>query len=743
MSNYTKTTDFAAKDTLPSGDSGKIIRGSEFETEFDNIATAVNSKSDTASPTFTGTVTTDNLTATGVVDFSGASSVLGGVPAGGTTGQVLSKASNTDYDVTFVDPVSTAEDVTFTPAGSITATDVQAAIEELDSTVNTSTSQQFTGDGSTTGFTLSASITTSAAITIFIDGIYQEDDTYTVVGTALTFTEAPPSNASIEVLVQRVADIGTADANNVTYTPAGTGAVQTTVQTKLRESVSVKDFGAVGDGVTDDTAAIQAALNAGDLVFFPNGTYKITSVKLNYNQHVFGEGFDTKILPTAGSNTFVLSSDNITIEDLFFNDTSLSYAEDTPTLTANCIYTDAVTYNAGFVRGIQAIKISRCQFVNIKGAAIYINQSMRESYITECRFFGMGNSSTGVGAIHGQEALGSGTNINNIFITNNIFYRFDVPPINLKASTILANTVPSYADIHIESNLIHNQKLETSGNVQPVEAEETDMVFIQRIDGLHVSSNFFTSLHPDHVALNVGNHANYENRFISITNNRFSIDVGRSDLTYPGVGKGIAISELRVLNIIGNTFRSNSADRYAADIDIDRTTASPINAAVLGNTIVNGTAIYNWPSAGYTGLVQDVAIFNVDKLNTMESGTGALPAITIGDDVNTGFYSAASDVLGISVGGTARLLAYTNSLRPNPTNAYQLGTASARYSAVYSDKFHAGTGSAVVFWTSGAGTPEGSVSASVGSLYTRTDGGASTTLYVKESGTGNTGWVAK
>lgn len=46
-------------------------------------------------------------------------------------------------------------------------------------------------------------------------------------------------------------------------------------------------------------------------------------------------------------------------------------------------------------------------------------------------------------------------------------------------------------------------------------------------------------------------------------------------------------------------------------------------------------------------------------------------------------------------------------------------------------------------WTSGTGTPEASVTAPVGSLYTRTDGGASTTLYVKESGTGNTGWVAK
>lgn len=52
-------------------------------------------------------------------------------------------------------------------------------------------------------------------------------------------------------------------------------------------------------------------------------------------------------------------------------------------------------------------------------------------------------------------------------------------------------------------------------------------------------------------------------------------------------------------------------------------------------------------------------------------------------------------------------------------------------------------GAGGALWLSGSGSPEGVVTAVVGSLYTRTDGGASTTLYVKESGTGNTGWVAK
>jgi len=57
MSNYTKSTDFAAKDALASGNAVKIVKGTEIDTEFNNIATAVSTKADLASPTFTGTPT--------------------------------------------------------------------------------------------------------------------------------------------------------------------------------------------------------------------------------------------------------------------------------------------------------------------------------------------------------------------------------------------------------------------------------------------------------------------------------------------------------------------------------------------------------------------------------------------------------------------------------------------------------------------------------------------------------------
>jgi hypothetical protein len=57
MSDYTKSTNFATKDALSSGNSLKIVKGTEIDTEFNNIAIAIATKADLASPTFTGTPT--------------------------------------------------------------------------------------------------------------------------------------------------------------------------------------------------------------------------------------------------------------------------------------------------------------------------------------------------------------------------------------------------------------------------------------------------------------------------------------------------------------------------------------------------------------------------------------------------------------------------------------------------------------------------------------------------------------
>ena len=106
-----------------------------------------------------------------------------------------------------------------------------------------------------------------------------------------------------------------------------TNAVGRTVHQKLQESISVKDFGATGNGTTDDTAAIQSAINAcgnnGGSIYLPAGTYKITS-SININNQngvrLFGDGYkSTIVLDSTTSDGIVVSGTSTgTILDSFW-----------------------------------------------------------------------------------------------------------------------------------------------------------------------------------------------------------------------------------------------------------------------------------------------------------------------------------------------------------------------------------------------------------------------------------------
>jgi hypothetical protein len=191
----------------------------------------------------------------------------------------------------------------------------------------TSYGDVFTGNGVTTNFTLSRSPGSVFGLDVSVNGVTQVPNVdYTLGGTTLSFTSAPPAVAS-QVLA-RYAEVYQevdADAQNVRYLPAGVGAQLTTVQAKLRETVSVKDFGAVGDGVTDDTAAIQAALDAHPAVYIPASTFLITA-KLSVtkrDQRIYGEGLKSIIRQTANNtDIFVLEngvSAGVRIENLLLN----------------------------------------------------------------------------------------------------------------------------------------------------------------------------------------------------------------------------------------------------------------------------------------------------------------------------------------------------------------------------------------------------------------------------------------
>ena len=119
----------------------------------------------------------------------------------------------------------------------------------------------------------------------------------TTVFTSGTVIESPWLNDVNTTVYTTVPSItGATGAANVGYTPAGTSAVATTVQTKLRQSVSVVDFGAIGNGTTDDTTAIQTAINNAslgcDIVFpaAPNGYLISSTITLNRNVRLVFQG---------------------------------------------------------------------------------------------------------------------------------------------------------------------------------------------------------------------------------------------------------------------------------------------------------------------------------------------------------------------------------------------------------------------------------------------------------------------
>jgi len=92
----------------------------------------------------------------------------------------------------------------------------------------------------------------------------------------------------------------------IDYLPPGAGASARSVRDRLADQISVKDFGAVGDGVVDDTVAIQAALTAHRAVFVPPGRYRLTNtITVGYGQTLAGAG-PSSILQAADASFDVL-----------------------------------------------------------------------------------------------------------------------------------------------------------------------------------------------------------------------------------------------------------------------------------------------------------------------------------------------------------------------------------------------------------------------------------------------------
>ena len=182
-------------------------------------------------------------------------------------------------------------------------------------------------------------------------------------------------------------------ATKLAYTATGTGATANRlVDAKLKDIVSVKDFGAVGNGSTDDATAFQNAMNAHVAIYVPQGTYKIgsTLTSTNRNLTLFGDGHEMSILQWSGGTSGLVFTDTnsseaskaLVVKDLRF--------EANAALTGGPISAD-YTHYSGKVEA--SVVIQNCAFTKTS-SGYWTNgvllSNARHSTIETCTFRGNG-----------------------------------------------------------------------------------------------------------------------------------------------------------------------------------------------------------------------------------------------------------------------------------------------------------------------------------------------------------------
>jgi hypothetical protein len=183
-------------------------------------------------------------------------------------------------------------------------------------------------------------------LSVFVDGVnqYGPGAQYAYIETdsdTVTFVSGLHVGALVKFTTAVTLSAGVTTAALVTYNEGDIGAVTYTVEQRLQQFVTVKDFGAVGDGTTDDTTAIQAALDTGKAIYAPVGTYLISStLRLAADGQIFyGAGTGNVNEPArtilkwggaANGKMFSISNgtsenwQNCTFRDMFLNGNSLA-----------------------------------------------------------------------------------------------------------------------------------------------------------------------------------------------------------------------------------------------------------------------------------------------------------------------------------------------------------------------------------------------------------------------------------
>lgn len=249
--------------------------------------------------------------------------------------------------------------------------------------------------GTTNQLTLAANYGSVDNLWVFFDGVWQgPDQLQSLVGNVLTFASPIPVGVGkVYVKGGTTTAIGTPSNGTVTdatvapnagiqssklsFTQSATGAVARTVQNKLQETMSPKDFGAKGDGVTDDTAALQAWLNALSTNnvkgILPKGTYLTGGLLLPSNVYIQGDDmFNSIIRAKNGLNANLITSTSYATTDPLNGNTNIVLSNFTIDANGSNQTTGAYPLSIQYVRNLE---ISRLNMINPYGTLLWVSQS--------------------------------------------------------------------------------------------------------------------------------------------------------------------------------------------------------------------------------------------------------------------------------------------------------------------------------------------------------------------------------
>jgi hypothetical protein len=233
-----------------------------------------------------------------------------------------------------------------------------------------------------------------------------------------------------------------------------TGSVGRTLSNKMQESVSVKDFGAVGDGVADDTAAIQLAVNsAASSIYFPDGTYRVVGqVLIGNDKTLFSQGATIFVDPSGDYlGAFTCDGDNIEIEGIRFEGNGVA--------TNTSVPSPAQNGSTGWaIRGYQVrnIKVKGCSFYDMLGFGDCIAFASSSEFLITQNYFDSSVESSGDDIRLAYRAGKSIVTDNLSFSGNDIFAYIasvgsgDVDPAGTELSVTSHHIIAN--NIHIKNN---------------------------------------------------------------------------------------------------------------------------------------------------------------------------------------------------------------------------------------------------------------------------------------------------